>query len=168
VTQPWAEPHDTNYEDTAVYRMPAGTFDAKIMQHLEHHLDEERALIDEYESLRQQSDHPPVRYLLGLLIEDEHRHHRILVEMLNQFRTSAYVVEHQPHVPWMTRKPNPGTAAAIKRLRRAERSDLRELRALRRRLKFLRRHSLDGVLVDALLLDTRKHLRYLRTIGQLV
>jgi hypothetical protein len=35
-------------------------------------------------------------------------------------------------------------------------------------LKFLRRHSLNGVLVDSLILDTRKHLRYLRTIESLV
>jgi hypothetical protein len=42
------------------------------------------------------------------------------------------------------------------------------LRALRRQLKFLRRRSLNGVLVDALILDTRKHLGYLRAIQRLV
>jgi hypothetical protein len=145
-----------------------GKFDAKIMGHLQRHLDGEQDLLAEYETLLCHSDHPPVRYVLGLLLDDERRHHRILVEMLNQFRSSIDLIERHPHVPWMIRKADPAIAVAMRRLRRAERTDLRQLRALRRRLKFLRRHSLDGVLVDSLILDTRKHLRYLRTIQRLV
>ncbi len=145
-----------------------GTFDATIIEHLTHHIEEESDALAEYRSLWLQSDNPPVRYLLALLLEDEQRHHRLLVEMLNQFRSGVYLAEQHPQVPWMTRKKDPALAAATRRLLRAERKDLRELRALRRRLKFLRRHSLNGVLLDSLILDTRKHLRYLRTIEKLV
>jgi hypothetical protein len=168
MTQPWRELDHEALEDSAARRSAVGSFDAKIMHHLEHHITDERELIDEYEALRTSSDHPPVQYLLGLLLEDEHRHHRILIEMLNQFHTSVNLTEEHPHVPWMTHKRDPETAKTIRRLRRAERADLRELRALRRHLKFLRRHSLDGVLIDSLILDTHKHLRYLRTIQHLV
>jgi hypothetical protein len=168
VTQPWRELDHEALEDGAVRRTAVGSFDAEVMRHLEQHITDERDLIDEYETLLTNSDHPPVRYLLGLLLEDEHRHHRILTEMLNQFDPSIYLAEQHPHVPWMTPKRDPETAKAIRRLRRAERADLRKLRALRRHLKFLRRHSLDGVLIDSLILDTHKHLRYLRTIQHLV
>jgi len=165
--QPWPAPQRVT-EEPAINRMGAGKFDAEMMKTLERHIDDEQHALDEYGMLLCRSDNPPVRYLLGLLLEDEERHHRILGEMLNQFRTHVYVADQHPHVPWMTRKRDPETAKQIRKLRRTERADLRQLHALRRHLKFLRRHSLDGVLVDSLILDTRKHLRYLRTIQHLV
>jgi hypothetical protein len=67
----------------------------------------------------------------------------------------------------MTDKRDRETAKTIRRLRRVERADLRKLRTLRRHLKFLPRRSLEGVLVDPLILDTHKHLHYLRTIRHL-
>jgi hypothetical protein len=167
--QPWPESETHHFiNDVAHDRMAVGTLDAEVMKRLEDHIADEQDILEEYETLIRGSDHAPVRYLLGLVLEDEQRHHRILGEMLNQFRTSVYLAEQAPHVPWMRRKRDPETAKAIRRLRRAERTDLRKLRALRRHLRFLRRHSLNGVLVDAIILDTHKHLRYLRTIQRLV
>ena len=166
--QPWPEPRNTARDTAAKYPVPVGHFDAQVMQHLEHHIEGERELLGEYESLLEETDHPPVRYLLRLLLDDEQRHHRILVEMLNQFRSSVYCADEEPRVPWMIRKADPAIAATTRRLRRGERKDLHQLRALRRRLKFMRRSSLNGVLVDSLILDTRKHLGYLRTLQRLV
>lgn len=168
MTEPSVESDQNAHPDSAAPGMTVGSFDAKIMRHLERHIDDEREALAEYGTLLHDSDNPSVRYLLGLLLEDEQRHHRILTEMLNQFDAGAYLADKSAHVPWMTRKPDAKAAAAIRRLRRTERADLRKLRALRRQLKFLRRQSLDGVLIDSLIFDTRKHLRYLRTIQRLV
>lgn len=168
MTQPHAEMGPDPANELQGAGLAIGTFDATIMEHLAHHIDGERELLAEYRALWLHSDNPAVRYLLALLLEDEQRHHRVLVEMLNQFRSGVYLAEQEPQVPLMTPREDPELAAATRQLRRAEKKDLRELRALRRRLKFLRRHSLNGVLVDSLILDTRKHLRYLRTIKSLV
>ena len=146
----------------------AGSFDARIASHLQRHLDAEQRALDDYEALANDSGNPSVRYLASLLLEDERRHHRVMTEMLNQFRTSLYLVERRPHVPWMLRQRDSQTASAVRRLRRIERRDLWDLRRLRHRLGFLRRDSLNGVLVNALILDTRKHLHYLRTMRRLV
>jgi hypothetical protein len=168
--QPWPEDdqHVVDHSAPPPGRLAVGAFDERIMTHLERHVAEERELLGEYQELQAKSESPAVRYLVGLLLEDEHRHHRVLTEMLNQFRTSVYLAEQEPRVPYMIRKRDPAAAAAVKRLRRAERQDLRTLRSLRRKLKFMRRHSLDGVLVNSLILDTHKHLRYLRTLRRLV
>jgi hypothetical protein len=139
---------------------------AEMVRHIEQHVEDEREMLVVYGTLLRQSDNPAVRYLLELLLDDEKRHHRVLIEMLDQFRTSDKVAEQPPRVPWMTRRPDPEIAAATRRLRRAERADLRRLRTLRR--KFSRSRSLNGVLVDSLMLDTRKHIRYLRAIQRLV
>jgi hypothetical protein len=137
-----------------------------MVRHIEQHVQDEREMLVAYGTLLRQSDNPAVRYLLELLLDDEKRHHRVLLEMLDQFRTRDNLAEQPPRVPWMTRQPDPEIAAATKRLRQAERTDLRRLRTLRR--KFSQRRSLNGVLVDSLMLDTRKHIRYLRAIQRLV
>ncbi len=168
MSQPGSHRDALVVEGSTANRQVGGTFNREMIEHLQHHIDDEQDMLVAYGTLLRQSENAPVCYLLDLLLEDERRHHRILVEMINQFRSSEDAVDQQPHVPWMTPKPDPAIAAATRRLRRSERADLRRLRSLRRRLKFLRRHSLNGVLVDSLILDTRKHLGYLRAIQRLV
>jgi hypothetical protein len=143
------------------------TFDSEMMARLEQHLEDERASLVEYEKLAETSPDEPIRYLAGLLLEDERRHHRVLLEMLNWFRSSATLEVREPHVPWLTRSHDPTLAATVRRLRKQERHDLRELKTLRRRLSFLRRDSLLGVLVRSLELDTRKHMVYLETMQRI-
>jgi len=148
-------------------RAAVGEFDAELMQKLERHLADEQVILEEYRALAESTDEA-VRYIAQLILDDEQRHHRVLTEMLNQFRTSVWLAEQSPHVPWFTRSSDRAALkASVHRLRGFERRDLRELRRLKRRFRFLRRDSLDGVLVHALIIDTRKHLLYLRTLNRL-
>ncbi len=146
---------------------PISRFDAGILEHLTAHLAGEAEILHEYRKLATSSD-PPVRYLAQLIVEDEERHHRVLTELANQFRSGASLVEQTPHVPWLTRSTDcAGLARSVRRLRRFERRDLHQLRKLRRRLRPIRGHSLDPVIVATLQMDTRKHLRYLRELGHI-
>jgi len=148
-------------------RAPLSVFDANIMRHLERHLAGEEVILDEYRALAA-SDDEPVRYIAQLIVEDEERHHRVLSEMLNQFRTGAWFIEQLPRVPWAT--PSTDRRAlkeTLRRLRAFERRDLRQLRQLDHSLSFMRRDSLNGVLVQALKADTRKHLLFLRALTRL-
>ena len=144
-----------------------GEFDAALMQLLEQHLADEGVILEQYQELADSSD-AAVRYIAELIIDDERRHHIVLTEMLNRIRTSAWFVDQEPRIPWFTRSADPqGLKKNVRRLRSFERHDLRELRKLERRLGFLRRDSINGVLVRALIMDTRKHLRYLRALDRL-
>jgi hypothetical protein len=145
---------------------PVGQFDATLIAHLQRHLADEAVVLEEYRRLAG-SDDEAVRYIAQLILEDEERHHRVLTEMLNQVRSSVWLVEQQPRVPWARARDVAALRKSVRRLRAFERHDLRRLRALKRRLAFLRRDSLDGVLVSALMLDTRKHLLYLRRLARL-
>jgi hypothetical protein len=166
MSQPESGPGHHGVEGAVAVPLPSGSLAAEMVHHIEQHVEDEREMLVAYGTLLRQSDNPAVRYLLDLLLDDEKRHHSILLDMLDQFRSGDTVAEQPPRVPWMTRKPDPEIAAATKRLRQAERTDLRKLRGLRR--KFSQRRSLNGVLVDSLMLDTRKHIRYLRAIQRLV
>lgn len=148
-------------------RTAVGEFDATLMAKLERHLGDEQVILDQYLELAE-SDDEPVRYIAQLILDDEQRHHRVLTEMLNQFRTSVWLAEQSPHVPWLTRSHDRhALKASVHRLRKFERRDLRELRKLKRRLHFMRRDSLNSVLVGALIVDTHKHLLYLRALNRL-
>jgi hypothetical protein len=146
---------------------PVSAFDALILQHLTEHLAGEAEILDEYRHLAASPD-APVRYLAQLIVEDEERHHRVLTELANQFRSAASLVETTPHVPWLTKSTDRhGLARSVRRLRRFERRDLRQLKKLARRLRPIRGHSLDPVVVTTLEMDTRKHLRYLRELQRI-
>jgi hypothetical protein len=146
---------------------PISRFDAAVLRHLTEHLADEAEILDEYRLLTSSPD-APVRYLAQLILEDEQRHHRVMTELANQFRSSASLVEHTPQVPWLTKSTDRhGLARSARRLRRFERRDLRRLRKLARLLRPIRDDSLDPVIVATLEMDTRKHLRYLRELQRI-
>ncbi len=148
-------------------RAAVGEFDAALIENLERHLSDEQTILDEYRVLAESTDEP-VRYIAQLILDDEQRHHRVLTEMLNQFRTHVWLADQSPHVPWLTRSHDRRTLKkSVRRLRAFERRDLRELRKLRRRFRVLHRDSLNGVLVRALIIDTHKHLLYLRALNRI-
>jgi hypothetical protein len=146
---------------------PISPFDAAILQHLTEHLGSEVEILYEYRQLASSPD-APVRYLAQLILEDEERHHRVMTELANQFRSSASLVEQAPQVPWLTKSTDRhGLARSVRRLRKFERQDLRRLRRLARQLRPIRDDSLDPVIVATLEMDTRKHLRYLRELHRI-
>jgi hypothetical protein len=146
---------------------PISAFDATVLAHLTEHLAGESEILDEYHLLAASPD-APVRYLAQLIIEDEERHHRVLTELANQFRSTASLGEREPQVPWLTKSTDRhGLARSVRRLRKFERRDLRQLRRLARRLRPIRDSSLDPVIVATLEMDTRKHLRYLRELHRI-
>ena len=147
--------------------LPVSPFDARILEHLTGHVASEAEILDEYRQLARSPD-APIRYLARLILEDEERHHRVLTELANQFRTPAFLMEQTPHVPWLTKSTDRrGLTRAVRRLRKFERRDLRQLRKLARHLRPIRNHSIDPVIVAALEMDTRKHLRYLRELHRI-
>lgn len=142
-------------------------FDAALIEQLEHHLADEATILAEYRDLEDSPDEA-VRYLAQLIMDDEQRHHRVLTEILNRFRTSAWFVEQTPRVPSFTKSSDPGALKdSVRRLRAFERRDLRQLKKLERRLGVLRRDSINGVLVRSLVMDTRKHLLYLKMLDRM-
>ena len=146
---------------------PISPFDAAVLKHLTEHLADEAEILDEYRLLAASPD-APVRYLAQLILEDEERHHRVMTELANQFRSSVSLVEHPPQVPWLTSTTDrQGLAHSVRRLHRFERRDLRQLRKLARHLRPIRNDSLDPVIVATLEMDTRKHLRYLRELHRI-
>jgi hypothetical protein len=150
--------------DVPVARL--GALDAELIRYIDGHCEAEAGQVREYQALAT-SPNDAVRYLAELLAHDEERHHRIMIEMRNHLLAGA-TGDGGPRVPAARRLHDPELRRTLRRLRAAERRDLWSLRRLRRKLGVLRHDSLHGALVDALVLDTKKHLRFVRRMEQLV
>ena len=137
--------------------------DRALITLLGDHVANEAAVLHAWDELAARAPEPHVRYIAGLIVEDERVHHALLAEMLERVRSDAQWQTTEPGIPWV-RAPKDRQALlfAIENLERVERSDLRRVRALRRRLRAQRRTSLLWALADLLESDTRKHLRLLK------
>lgn len=167
---------------TAADPSPAGTrlaaalrsgsvWERELATHLEEHLAEEGRLIEAYEGFRDDApDH--VRYLIELVLEDEHRHHRLLDEMCNRICGDAALRERPQSVPRIVdqHSANAGAKAGAELLETTarflalEREDTRMLRRLAREFRPIRDTTLLELLVHLMQLDTEKHIHILEFI----
>ncbi len=123
---------------------------------------EEGDLLATYEELSAHAPDESVRYLINLILEDEHRHHRLLAELSNAM---AWGVAAQPPVATVPRLPRAISGELLeqtKLLRKSEQADYRALRRIRRRLRPFADSTLWVLVVDLMLLDTKKHATILR------
>jgi hypothetical protein len=142
-----------------------GQLDEQLLAFVTAHVTSEAELLATYQTTADEAPDEHVRYLLRLIISDEQRHHQLLGEMASYLRAGVDGTDVRPRIPWLTRPKHPAALrATTKLLIQAERRDRRELRRYRRQLRPLRHTSLLGVLVDSMLLDTKKHLLLLRAV----
>jgi hypothetical protein len=144
---------------------PDRDFEYEILALLESHGAREGEALDAYKRVAEESDAgAAVRYLVGLILEDEERHHQVFAEMANQIRSIVWEVDVEPRVPAMTPRDDPQLLAETRRLLAFEKDDAKELRELRRALRHSPPSSLHPLLVDLMLHDTAKHIAILEHI----
>lgn len=140
----------------------ASASDRELIQLLARHEAEEESVLARYERFAHETLSPAARYLIGLIIEDERRHHRMLAELANAIVWG----EWQP-ICDMVPELDPGLAEtdvveAARGLLDAEQRDHGELKKLRKKLRDYRETTLWDLVVDLLMMDTEKHIRILR------
>jgi hypothetical protein len=140
-------------------------WDRELAEHLDRHLEEERSILERYETFLEQVQDEHVGYLLRLVLDDERRHHRILDEIANRVCGDAALAELPGSVPRIAHPTDPDQRAAIleatEEFLDLERADYVALRDLRRRFRPLRDTTLLALLVELMELDTKKHVRIL-------
>ncbi len=136
----------------------------KLVEIIVRHGREEGALLAKYEELSTQTTDESVRYLVNLILADEHRHHQLLVELSNAM---AWGLASQPPtsaVPGLPTAIDGDLLEQTKLLRKSEQSDYRALRRIRRRLRPFSQTTLWVLVIDLMLLDTKKHATILRFV----
>ena len=138
----------------------------EVFRHLSDHAASEAEFIASYRELAEAPATPDaVRYLMGLLLEDEERHHRVLHEIATAIGNRV-TLRHDPDaVPDLPYEPPDRVLEEVTgRFLAAERADAKQLRALRKELRPFRDTSLWALLVELMEHDTAKHIRLLTFI----
>jgi rubrerythrin len=139
-------------------RMTGASVDTRdLVELIVRHGKEEGELLATYEQLADTSDNEMAAYVIGLILEDERRHHRLLAEVAN-----AAAWDRSSSTPDASTPPlSPGIdgelLAQTRKLLAAEQADYRELRRIRRKLHPFADTTLWRLVIDMMLLDTKKH-----------
>ena len=143
--------------------VPAGlsVWEREIYALMVEHVAKESEVVDEYdEALEASTGH--VRYLLGLIVEDELRHHAVYEEWAETFKSFASFEQAANGVPNLVREPEPDRLiAALEKLLAIEKDDARQLKDLEKRFKDFRRTTIWPLLAELMAFDTQKHIRIL-------
>jgi hypothetical protein len=133
-----------------------------LVELVEQHGSEEGEMLAVYEELAENADDEGVRYLISLILDDERRHHELLGEMANAMAWGTSSLSPDRATPLAPQSLDPELAAMTRKLRRAEEADYRQLRHLRRRVSSFGQTTMWELLVELMMLDTKKHATMLR------
>ena len=153
---PWLNPHPL-----AATTPPS--LSERVIRALEAHASEEAHDLAVCEQLADRSHDPVLKMLMGLLVDDEQRHHSLLQSMVRRLQEEAEFVSSPTALPVCdeaaTQEPELGEH--LRALIRDEHEGARHLRHLARQEP----HLYDGlypVLLEAIARDSEKHAMILR------
>jgi rubrerythrin len=135
-----------------------GEWWATVIHEFRAHVREEVGFLEAYEALVAGSEDESVRFLLELIVADEHRHHDLFSSMAEASVGGDDALPAAPRI-------SPAAARLLleptTRFLEAEHEETRKLAALRRELKPVRTDTLWPLLVELMEFDTAKHVRIL-------
>ncbi len=136
----------------------SGDWWASVIHEFKMHVREEAVFLEAYERLVEESDDESVRFLIQLVLADEHRHHELFQSMAD---SAVGAAEGVPPAPTVSPDAARRLLEPTERFLEAEREDSAKLAALRRELKPVRDATLWSLLVELMEIDTSKHVRIL-------
>jgi hypothetical protein len=124
------------------------------------HVRDESYVLDRYEELARSTADPGTRFLLELILADEHHHHQVF----ERLRAAAATDASSADIPGPPRPPAAEVPLLLEQTQRFidfEHEDADSLKALRRQLGTAEPETMWRLLVELMQLDTEKHLRIL-------
>ena len=137
----------------------------KLFAQLEAHEREEEDVLKDYEAAAKAAPDAGFRYLMGLVLEDEERHHRLSKAMADEVEQSLMWLRGNEPLPPIN--PTGDERAELlrqtERFLRIEQDGEKQLAAMRDQVKDLHAGLLE-LIVDMMRADTEKHVHILKYI----
>jgi rubrerythrin len=160
---------DTTITERPDHLMGASVWQEDLYEALMAHVSSETEVVDAYVRFAEETTSETVRYLMRLIIDDEHRHHRILLDLANAVRAEATLELRDNRVPFMdVHAHDEEVLKATERFLAAEREDRVQLRALIRRAAGAGGTELEEFVLGLMRDDTDRHIKILKFITRLV
>jgi|SRR5665213_1206515 len=144
----------------------ASVWEQSLYEHLTSHEQNERALLVQYQEIASSSQSKAFRYLSGLIIEDEIRHHRIFGELASALKNESELGGGDPVIPRLERLGSDSAQVLelSEQLLEQERTDANELRHLASELEHVGEGAMWPLLVRIMEIDTAKHIEILEFV----
>jgi hypothetical protein len=146
----------------------ASVWEQELYDHVVRHVENEGELLQEYQRLAEDPNASPAfRYVAGLILADERRHHQHFRDLADSIRALAELRRDDEHpIPSLRglRADRDRILAVTDRLLAAEKADAKELKRLAKELKDVRETTLWGLIVELMQHDTAKHIKILEFI----
>ncbi len=139
-----------------------------MFRHLTTHAQIEGEMLSGYVQAAERTDSKALAYVIGLLAEDERRHHRQFADLAASLKVQAELSSDDPVVPYLDFH-HADTDVVLELTRRLidnEERDAVELKRLRKELRDFEDTTLWSLLVETMQLDTAKHLTMLKFVEQ--
>jgi rubrerythrin len=141
----------------------SSVWDERALAHIDEHLAVEAKASSAYEALATAAD-PAVRYLAGLIAEDEQRHHQVLSKIAAVLRAEVSDVAAPVDHVEVSAEQRKELLEEARRLLAMEKTDATALKALRHELHAAPEETMWPVLVEMMAFDTDKHIHLLKAI----
>jgi len=142
-------------------------WERQMFTYLTDHMRREGAMLEEYVAAAEDTRSKALGYLVNLLIEDEHRHHRFFSELASSLKSEAELSGVEPVIPRLDLRlvDKAELLAVTRRLLEHEQSDAAELKRLHKEMRDLQDTTLWGLLIEVMQRDTDKHIAILKFVN---
>jgi rubrerythrin len=144
----------------------ASVWEEDLYDHLTSHIERERESLQAYAEAAAETDSKAFAYVVGLLNEDERRHHALFISLAESLRVEAELRTDEPSVPYLDleRTDTEKVRALTRQLLHDEENDARELKRLHRLLHDVKDTTLWDLIVELMRRDTDKHIAVLEFV----
>jgi rubrerythrin len=142
---------------------PSSVWDERALAHIDEHIAVEAKASSSYQALAEAVD-PAVRYLAGLIAEDEQRHHQVLSKIAAVLRAEVDDVAGPVDHVEVSEEQRKELLKEAHRLLEMEKTDATALKALRREVQAAPEETMWPVLIEMMAFDTDKHIHLLKAI----
>lgn len=146
----------------------ASVWERALFDHLVDHVQREWESLKDYAEAAARTDSRAFAYIVGLLAEDERRHHALFADLAASLKTEAELRDSAPAIPHMDF--DKANAAEIRELTlsllKNEEQDAKDLKRLHEQLQEVKHTTLWDLLVSLMRRDTDKHIAMLEFVLQ--
>ena len=142
----------------------ASVWEREMYAYLTEHVQREGKMLGEYVTAAETTPSKALSFLIRLLAEDERRHHQLINDLAASLKSEAEFRREEPVIPRLDFDAD--TSGRVRELTRelleGEKSDLKEMKRLRKNLRTVQDYTLWALLVDVIMRDTEKHIAILQ------
>jgi hypothetical protein len=157
---------DTSTSPSLTPPVGASVWEHELFEHLTGHIERERGILQEYAAAANETDSKAFAYVVGLLFDDERRHHQLFAALAESLKIEAELSGAEPAVPYMDfgRADTQKVRQLTKRLLQSEAEDAHELKRLHNLLHDVKDTTLWDLIVGLMRRDTDKHIAMLEFV----